>query len=74
MYIIVNKTQQTCTKSTGSFPNLDKELDRGDRIIIISLYSNCIKVPYYEEYNGIKEWCWEEFPVDYHVLKQYKQA
>jgi hypothetical protein len=74
MYIIINKTQQTCTKHTGNFPNLDKLLVRGDRIIIISTYSGTIKVPYFVEYNGIKEWEWESFPIDNNVLIQYKVA
>jgi len=72
MYIIINKTKQSCIKTTGHFPNLDKELDEGDRIIIISLYSNTIKVPYNVEYNGVKEWEWEDYPVDDVVLSKYK--
>ena len=61
MYIIINKTRQTCDRHTGNFPNLDKLLNKGDKIIIISLYSNTIKVPYFVDYNGIKEWDWEDF-------------
>ena len=72
MYIIINKTRNTCTNHTCDFPNLDKWLDKGDKIIIISLYSNTIKVPYFEEYNGIREWEWENFPFDPAVLNQYK--
>jgi hypothetical protein len=72
MYIIINKTRQTCTKHTGNWPSLDKWLDKGDRIIVISLYSNTIKVPYKVEYNGITEWDWENFTMDENVLVQYK--
>jgi hypothetical protein len=64
MYIIINKTRKTCDRHTGSFPNLDKLLNKGNRIIIISLYSNTIKVPYFVDYNGIKEWDWEDFSLD----------
>jgi hypothetical protein len=72
MYIIINKTKQSCTRLEGHFPNLDKQLDRGDRIIIISLYSNTIKVPYKLEYNGITEWDWENYSVNDVVLSRYK--
>jgi hypothetical protein len=68
MYIIINKTRQTCDRHTGNFPNLDKLLNKGDKIIIISLYSNTIKVPYFIECNDIKEWDWEDFPIDANVL------
>lgn len=71
MYIIINKTQQTCVKHKGNFPNLDELLNRGDRIIIISLYSGTVKVPYFVEYNGIKEWEWENFSIDNNVYVQY---
>ncbi len=72
MYIIINKTKQSCIRHEGSFPNVDKELDRGDRVIVISLYSNTIKVPYKVEYNGVVEWEWENYPMDENVLSQYK--
>lgn len=65
MYIIHNKTKNTTTHYEGSFPAglLEKQLDKGDRLIVISLYSNTIKVPYeIEEYN-IKEWEWQDFPL-----------
>lgn len=61
MYIIINKTRQTCDRHTGNFPNLDKLLNKGDKIIIISLYSNTIKVPHFVDYNNIPEWDWEDF-------------
>ena len=60
MYIIINKTRQTCTRRTGNFPALEQWLDKGDKIIIISLYSNTIKVPYFIDYNGINQWEWEK--------------
>ena len=74
MYLIINKTKQSITKHTGSFPDVDSLLEKGDRIIIISTYSNTIKVPYFIEYCGIKEWEWEDFPLDINVLNQYKNG
>jgi hypothetical protein len=68
MYIIINKTRQTCTRRTGNFPALEQWLDKGDKIIIISLYSNTIKVPYFIDYNGINQWEWENFSIDDSVL------
>ena len=65
MYIIHNKTKNTSWKLDGQWPtdSIDKMLEKGDRIIVISLYSNTIKVPYYVDYNGVKEWEWESFPL-----------
>lgn len=63
MYIIHNKTKNTISHYEGSWPSdmLEKELEKGNRIIVISLYSNTIKVPYRLEYNGVVEWEWENF-------------
>lgn len=65
MYIIHNKTKRTSNSYEGSWPQdmLEKMLETGDRVIVISLYSNTIKVPYLEELNGIREWYWENFPL-----------
>lgn len=65
MYIIHNKTKNTTLHHEGSFPSelLEKQLEEGDRIIVISLYSNTIKVPYSVELNGIADWEWENFPL-----------
>jgi hypothetical protein len=69
MYIIHNKTKQTFSKYEGCWPSelLEKQLEKGDRVIVISLYSNTIKVPYKLEYNGVVEWEWENFP----LLKEF---
>lgn len=61
MYLIINKTQNIIIQHQGSFPDMDNDLNNGDKIIIISLYSNTIKVPYSTELNGIIEWKWEDF-------------
>lgn len=59
MYIIINKTTETTRTTTGSFPELDHWLNEGHELFVISLYSNTIKVPYAEVYNGITEWLWK---------------
>jgi hypothetical protein len=55
MYIIINKTQKTCVKYTGEFPEqgLDKLLDKGERIVVINMYDNSVMVPVNGE--------WEEY-------------
>ena len=59
MYIIVNKTTGKNIKYEGHFPGniLDEMLDKGDKLIVISLYSNTIKVPK-REYD---HWSYEDF-------------
>jgi len=64
MYIIINKSKRNTIKCEGDWPDLDEELNAGDKIIVISLYSNTIKVPYYTELNGIVEWRWDNYPFD----------
>ena len=61
MYLIINKTKKTNKVCGGDFPNLDEDLNNGDKIIVVSYYSNTIKVPHYTLLNGIKEWEWEDF-------------
>ena len=65
MYIIQNKTKNTTTRFKGSFPitMLENLLNKGDKLIVISLYSNTLKVPYsFEEY-GETCWEWKDFPL-----------
>lgn len=61
MYIIINETKQTREHLEGGFPDLSVQLDKGHRIIIISLYSNTIKVPYLIEDNGLRYWEWQNY-------------
>lgn len=65
MYIIHNKTKNTSIHHKGSWPDefLEKQLNQGDKLIVISLYSNTIKIPYELNYHGIKEWEWDDFPL-----------
>lgn len=64
MYIIINKTQYKTVYKQGNFPDMYEELERGDDIIVISLYSNTIKVPYIDHsQNGYGKniWEWKEY-------------
>jgi hypothetical protein len=74
MYIIINKTKQSKIYQTGNWPMnlLEQMVDGGDKVIVISLYSNTIKVPYKEEYNGIVEWCWEDYPITDNIILNNK--
>jgi hypothetical protein len=38
-------------------------LNRGDRVAVVSLYSNTIKVPYSYIDNGVKVWEWDDYPL-----------
>ncbi|MEI6186971.1 MAG: hypothetical protein WCP46_00520 [Alphaproteobacteria bacterium] len=63
MYIIINKTKNTRSIVEGNFPNVEDLLNNGDKIIIISTYSNTIKVPFISSENGYNEvvWEWEDY-------------
>jgi hypothetical protein len=61
MYIIVNKTKNTIVHYSGNFSNLDEDLEQGDLIIIISTYSNTIKVPIKK--GSYWEWIDYELPI-----------
>jgi hypothetical protein len=76
MYLIINKTKNTNIKCVGNFPGnmLEEWLNEGDKIIVISTYSNTIKVPYSVYSNGETEWEYEDFPLDINVLNQYKNG
>jgi len=50
-------------KHIGNFPDLDSRLDAGEDLIVISLYSDTVKVPYVEVLNGINEWYWSDVPL-----------
>lgn len=64
MYYIINKTTKTSITKEGDFPSeyLQDRLNEGDDIIVISLYSNTIKIPYTDPW--IKdEFLWKSFPI-----------
>lgn len=57
MYIIINNTNGSKQTIEGNWPSqlVDELVLNGNDIIIISKYSNTIKIPYIKEENGIKE-------------------
>ena len=64
MYIVINKTRNKTVRHSGNFPDMYEELERGDKIIIISLYSNTIIVPFIEDVeHGENIWSYEEYPL-----------
>ena len=62
MYTIINKTKNTAISHDGSWPSeyLEHRLNDGDKLIVISSYSDTIKVPYLNE---IGEWDWENYNI-----------
>lgn len=62
MYIIVNKTKNTIVNYSGNFPDLDEYLEQGDLIIVISTYSNTIKVPM--QTTSYWEWIDYKLPIE----------
>ena len=74
MYIIVNNTKNSFSKYEGSWPMeyIDGLLDKNNDIIVISLYSNTIKVPDgFDVLNGIKEYNWKEFKLPINTIACY---
>jgi hypothetical protein len=71
MYIIINKTTNTHIEYKGSWPGdmLEALLDVGDDVIVISLYSNTIKVPkcVLNGYQDYWEWVDYNLPVNHLV-------
>ena len=66
MYIIINKTTRKTKYVEGSFPNVEKDLNEGNDIIVVSLYSNTIKIPIpldiYDD--GHNTYDWVEYRMD----------
>ena len=60
-YLVVDKTNNTSFKHKGDFPNLEEILNRGDDIIVLSYYSNTIKIPFKVTLSGVIDWEWKEF-------------
>jgi hypothetical protein len=73
MYIIINKTDNTQLSHIGAWPGklLDRLLFSGKEVIVISLYSNSIKIPTVHEQYGEKESEWTNYPLPVTVLKKY---
>lgn len=62
MYLIINKTKRSTSISKNGIEHLEPLLTAGHKIIVISFYSNTIKVPKPAEWDK-NEWEWE----DYHM-------
>ncbi len=69
MYVVINKTTGKNLNYTGSFPynEIIELLEQGDDIIIVSTYSNTVKIPYldtntnnYGETKSSHNWCFRE--------------
>jgi len=74
MYIIVNKTNNMFVKYKNNWPvnYINGLLENNNDIIVISLYSNTIKVPDgFEVLNGIKEYNWKEFSLPAQLIADY---
>jgi hypothetical protein len=71
MYTIINKTQKKNFKVVGDFPadTLETMLCNGDNIIVISTYSNTIKVPVYDIMSDTHEWNWVDFEYSPDIFK-----
>lgn len=80
MYIIINSTTGINTSVKGNFPLelIVAMLENDDDVIIISLYSNTIKVPYVGEnvnYNETKSGLdWEFKDYNYSLLFNCRSA
>lgn len=73
MYIIINKTAKSIDRIIGDWPDkyLNLMLNKGDKLIVISLYSNTIKVPSSQSVNwdSTIEWKWDEYELPLDLLK-----
>lgn len=66
MYLIINKTKNKTVTHEGSYPlmYIEELLDNEQDIIIISLYSNTVKIPCgFDTINGIKRYEWKEYNI-----------
>lgn len=73
MYLIINNTLNTTTIIEGNYPShlVNALLQLKQDIIIISSYSNTIKVPNgYIEIDGIIEYSWKEYPLPNDFINQ----
>tara|TARA_R110000868_G_C10717827_1_gene750536 strand:+ start:56 stop:292 length:237 start_codon:yes stop_codon:yes gene_type:complete len=63
MYIIINNTTRERLSHEGNYPGnyIEDLLNKGDDVIVISLYSNTIKIPQLEVINGLNEWSNKEY-------------
>ena len=72
MYIIINSTSKTEVNHSGSYPinYIEDLLNKGDKLIVISLYSNTIKVPKLVNHGHYEEWSMDEYDLPSSWTKQ----
>jgi hypothetical protein len=71
MYIIINEDcSEPIITIEGHFPleYLSKRLENGEELIIISLYSNVIKIPNRTEENGIVSWEFTDYRLPINLI------
>ena len=77
MYIVINKTEKNSTEYTGVFPykELVELLENDNDIIVMSTYSNTIKIPYLDmdsnnhgQTKSSKDWLFKEYYYDPHLI------
>ena len=70
MYLIINSTTNKTTIVEGSFPaeELEQMLIKEEKVIVISLYSNTIKIPHSVTYYYEPSWEWEDYHFDPSLL------
>jgi hypothetical protein len=74
MYIVINHTTRKTQVAANGWPvkHVSALLDRGDEFIIISLYSNTIKVPTIGAVDAFGEQKWTEYKLpDLMVMMKY---
>ena len=67
MYIIINNTTKHSDLISGYWPAdlIESMLDKGEKFIVVSLYSSTIKVPT----KGPAGWEWEEYKLPSDLLE-----
>lgn len=73
MYLIVNNTTRKTSKVTGNYPGnyIDSLLDEGNDILVISLYSNSIKVCTGKQDTWSDDYSWKEYPLPAEAIAGY---
>lgn len=68
MYYIINKTRKENYLVEGDWPQdfIDKTLNEDNKLIVISSYSNTIKVPFKDEYGN---WEFTEFEYESDTIR-----
>ena len=63
MYVVLNQTKKKEFRITGGWPGdvIDYMLNNGDDLIVISTYSNTIKVPVSFGTQYRDQWEWREY-------------